>query len=94
MLSLLRGPGILRKVLVAATCVFIFADGATDLDDGDGDDVDGHVAHLVLLASTEEQVGDDEEVLVQLVNLVGHCSVKVVFLQQNDNENDTMHGYD
>ena len=94
MLSLLRGPGILRKVLVAATCVFIFADGATDLDDGDGDDVDGHVAHLVLLASTEEQVGDDKEVLVQLVNLVGHCSVKVIFLQQNDDENDTLPGYD
>ena len=74
--------------------VWSIADGATDLDDGEHADVDGHVAHLVLLASTEEQVGDDEEVLVQLVNLIGNCPVKVVFLQQNDDENDTMLGYD
>ena len=75
-------------------CCHLLMVFATDLDDGEHADVDGHVAHLVLLASTEEQVGDDEEVLVQLVNLVGHCSVKVVFLQQNDDENDTMHSYD
>ena len=74
--------------------VWSFPDGATDLDDGEHADVDGHAANLVLLASTEEQVGDDEEVLVQLVNLIGNCPVKVVFLQQNDDENDTLHGYD
>ena len=79
MLSLLRGPGIRRNVRVAATWNHQHnRDGDAD-DDEDENDVGNH-GDLVLLRGSKEEVGDDEQVLVKLVNCVGDCPVQVIFL--------------
>ena len=76
MLCLLLGPGIRRNVRVAATCHH----DHHHHDHDDEDDKEHDDGDLVVLPGSEEQVGDNDEILVELVNCVADCSVQVVFL--------------
>ena len=79
MLCLLLGPGIRRNVRVAATYHHDQHHHRCDDEDEEEHDDENH-GDLVVLPGPEEQVGDDNEILVELVNCVGDRPVQVIFL--------------